>query len=81
MEIYVSKIKRRSIDILLRRSTKYKYRLVFHENGYSHIDCFTSRDELYQRLLKKELYKKQYFPRDKLSIGQFIDKEFSIYYY
>lgn len=80
MEIYVSKIKRKPIDIILGRNNKYKYRLVFNENGYVHIDCFTSRDELYQRLLKKELYKKEYFPREKLSIGQFIDKGFSIYY-
>lgn len=80
MEIYVSKIKRKPIDKLLGKNDKYKYRLVFHEHGYCHIDCFRNREELYKRLIERELYKKQYFPRELLSIGQFIDKGFSIYY-
>lgn len=75
-----SKIKRKPIDILLGKCSKYKYRLVYNEHGYAHVDCFIDREELYKRLVERELYKKEYFPRDLLSIEQFIDKGFSIYY-
>lgn len=80
MEIYVMKHKRKPKDIILGRDNKYKYDLVFFENGYVHLDCFTDKGSLKDRLLKKPLYKGKFFPKENLSLEQFIDNGYSIYY-
>lgn len=80
MEIYVVKRKRKLVDIVLGKNNKYKYDLVFCKKGRNHIDCFRSKEELIERLEKKPLYKGKYFPTDNLSIREFIDRGFSIYF-
>lgn len=80
MEIYVNKRKRKLIDIILGRGIKYKYDLIFNENGYVHLDCFKDKKEIKDRLLKKPLYKGRFFPKENLSLEQFIDNGYSIYY-
>lgn len=75
MEIYVVKVKNK----LFKPKELYPYRLAFNENGCVMEEYFRTENELYTRLMNGELYKKQYFPKDLLSIQQFIDKGFSIY--
>ena len=75
MEIYVSKNKKK-----LFKENKYKYKLIFHEHGYSNIEYYRNEDELYSRLCNTPIYKSNMFPCNILSIRQFIDKGFSIYY-
>lgn len=75
MEIYVTKIKKK-----LFKNNEYKYKLIFHEHGYCDQEYFKNEDELYSRLSNKPIYKTSMFPCNILSIKQFIDKGFSIYY-
>ena len=76
MEIYVVKSKNK----LFRKKELYPFRLIFNENGCCLEEYFRTENELYDRLLYKELYKGKLFPRDLISIQQFIDKGFSIYF-
>lgn len=76
MEIYVIKIKKK----LFKERDPYPYRLVFHQHGYCTFEYFRTENELYTRLIEKRLYKQKFFPKEILSIQQFIDKGFSIYY-
>lgn len=75
MEIYVVKCKDR-----LFKKELYPYKLVFNENGCIMEEYFRLENDLYTRLMNGELYKNQYFPKDLLSIQEFIDKGFSIYF-
>lgn len=80
MEIYVVKNKKTVKDIILGNEPKYKYKLIYNQDGYIHIDCFESRECLKDRLINKPLYKDKYFPKENLSLEQFIDNGYSIYY-
>lgn len=76
MEIYVVKKKKK----LFKKKEIYPYQLIFNEHGYCTTEYFRTENDLYCRLMNNILYKKEYFPKWTLSIQQFIDKGFSIYF-
>lgn len=76
MEIYVVKTKNK----LFKAKDLYPYKLIFNEHGHILEEYFRTENDLYDRLMHRELYKKRFFPRELLSIQQFIDKGFSIYF-